>query len=390
MASVSVRERPRADGSFSYAVQWRDGDGRQRTLTFGKSRDAAENKAEAEALAAAMKARGIDEALKLYNIELEPVASVERKPLTVAQWVRTYIDGLTGLEQGVMDNYESYLAGDVESRPIGAVPVAKLDEEHIKAWVDTLRTEGSTLKGSRPNGPKTIANKHGFMSGALAAAIEKGHATRNPFAGRTLPKADVDQDHDMRMLTVAEYEKLLAEVPAPWRPMITFMFSSGMRWGEVAALQPKHGDLRTNTVMVRQSWKRSKALGYKLGPPKTKRSRRTINVPKDVLAALDLSGEWVFTNQVDGGPCRYPAFRNHVWNPAVSRAGLDPAPTPHDTRHTYASWQLAAGVPITTVSRQLGHENIQTTVDLYTDVDRAAFEAAANVMAGILKSTQST
>ncbi|KIU17872.1 tyrosine-type recombinase/integrase [Mycolicibacterium llatzerense] len=387
MASVSVRERPRADGSFSYVVQWRDTDGRQRTLTFSRSPVGAENKAEADALAAAMKARGIDEALKLYGIELEPVTRTERKPLTVAQWVRTYIDSLTGLEQGVMDNYESYLAGDIEARPIGAVPVAKLAEEHIRAWVATLQTEGSAKKGSRPNGIKTITNKHGFMSGALAAAVDKGHATKNPFAGRTLPKANVDHDHDMRMLTRPEYDQLLAATAESWQPMLAFMVSSGMRWGEIAALQPKHVDLRTNTVMVRQAWKRSKE-GYRLGMPKTKRSRRTINVPADVLAELDLSGEWVFTNQTDGGPCRYPAFRNHVWNPAVARSALNPAPTPHDMRHTYASWQLANGVPITTVSRQLGHESIQTTVNLYGDVDRAAFEAAANVMAAILKSTK--
>ncbi len=38
----------------------------------------------------------------------------------------------------------------------------------------------------------------------------------------------------------------------------------------------------------------------------------------------------------------------------------------HDIRHTYASRLLSAGESIVYVSRQLGHKNIQMTVDIYT------------------------
>ena len=82
---------------------------------------------------------------------------------------------------------------------------------------------------------------------------------------------------------------------------------------------------------------------------------------------------------------RYYGFRPRVWDKAVARAGLDPRPTPHDLRHTCASWMIAAGVPIAVVSRHLGHENIQITVDVYGDVDRASFAAAAAAMGKLLK-----
>ena len=70
----------------------------------------------------------------------------------------------------------------------------------------------------------------------------------------------------------------------------------------------------------------------------------------------------------------------------MKRANLDqPWPTPHDLRHTCASWMLNSGVvPLSTVSRHLGHENIQITVDTYGDVDRDSFKAAADVMAKLL------
>jgi integrase len=51
-------------------------------------------------------------------------------------------------------------------------------------------------------------------------------------------------------------------------------------------------------------------------------------------------------------------------------AKIPPAQLPedttfHDLRHTFASTALAEGVPISEVSRWLGHKSITTTVDLY-------------------------
>ena len=46
-------------------------------------------------------------------------------------------------------------------------------------------------------------------------------------------------------------------------------------------------------------------------------------------------------------------------------AGMAADTTFHDLRHTFASTALAEGVPISEVSRWLGHKSITTTVDLY-------------------------
>ncbi|MEH3135924.1 MAG: site-specific integrase [Mycolicibacterium neoaurum] len=377
---ASVRNVPRKDGTIAYTVVFRHAE-RQRALAF-------DTKKSAGALAAAINAHGAQRALEMHGIVLRDrkARTVNETPqLTVADWVRTHIDALTGVEQYTLDKYEEYLRSDIAARPIGSIPLAKLCEADIAAWVTALGSGGGTGRRARPNGPKTIANKHGFLSAALNTAVKAGHIPSNPAAGRRLPKRKAGDDHEMRMLTVAEYATLRDATAVSWRPMLEFMVASGMRWGEVAALQPVHVDLDQGTVRVRQAWKYAPSTGYALGPPKTRRSRRTINLPSDVLDALDTSGEWVFTNQRDGGPVRYPAFRRYVWGPAVVAAGLDPAPTPHDLRHTCASWMLAAGQPITTVSRHLGHENIQVTADIYTDVDRTAFKAAADVMGGLLK-----
>ncbi|UVK63030.1 tyrosine integrase [Mycobacterium phage Beakin] len=368
---ASVRERVRKDGTTAYLVSYRFG-GRgsaQGALTF-------DNRKAADAFAAAVDAHGAARALEMHGINPAPRGT--KSELTVAEWIRHHIDHLTGVEQYTIDKYEQYLANDIEPN-LGDIPLSKLSEEDIARWVKVMETTGG--RDGNGHAPKTLRNKYGFLSGALNAAVPR-YLSTNPASGRRLPRGNAEDDDEIRMLTHAEFDRLRDAVTPHWKMMVQFMVSTGLRWGEVSALQPKHVDLETSTIRVRQAWKYSSA-GYVLGPPKTKRSRRTVDVPARLLERLDLSHEFVFVN-TDGGPVRYPGFLRRVWNPAVEKAGLVPRPTPHDLRHTYASWQLTGGTPVTIVSRQLGHESIQITVDTYTDVDRTSSRVAAEFMDGLL------
>jgi integrase len=376
---ASIRKRERKDGTFAHTVLAHL-DGRQFPVTF-------DSDVHAEAFKSAVKAHGIHRALKMHD--LEPVRRNEAAgaaPLTVAQWLRRHIDNLTGVEQYTLDVYERYLRLDI-SPILGDIPLKALAEEDIGMWVKAMEVTKSKKTGRVP-APKTIANRHGFLSGALGAAVTKGLIPANPAAGRRLPRTTGDaseadtEDDDMRMLSHADFDALVDACAEHYRPLLRFMVASGMRWGEVSALKPGDVDQEAHTVKIRRAWKYS-SKGYHIGPVKTKRSRRTINVPSDVLAALDYTHKSLFVDEL-GRPIRYHLFKPQVWDRAVTKAKLDPKPTPHDLRHTTASWMLNAGVPLTTVSRHLGHESINITADTYGDVDRKSHEAAANVMAKLL------
>jgi len=184
------------------------------------------------------------------------------------------------------------------------------------------------------------------------------------------------------MLSREEFARLLAATTEPWRPLVEFLVASGARWGEVSALRPGDVDRDSGTVRIRRAWNYS-SKGYQIGPVKTRRSRRDIKIPLRLLEQLDYSNEYLFTNR-SGGPVRYQGFRRRVWDKATARAQLDPPPTPHDLRHTCASWMLLGGIPPSVVSRFLGHESIQITVDTYGDVDSTSTQAAADFMGGLL------
>lgn len=363
---ASIQHRTRKDGTTAFDVVYRI-DGRQSSLTF-------DDEKAAQAFRATVDAHGPVRALTMYGLDPEPRRRDNHR-LTVADWLTHHINHLTGVEQYTIDKYGAYLRRDI-APILGDIPLEELSEEDISVWVKHLEASG--------NRPKTIRNKYGFLSGALNAAVPR-HIARNPASGRRLPRGKGDADeHDMRMLTREEFDALYEAVTDHWKPLVRFLVVSGCRWGEAAALQPHHIDRAAGTVKIRQAWKHS-SRGYEIGPPKTKRSRRTIDIPAHVLDQLDMTGEWVFTNRT-GGPVRYHGFWRRVWRPAVDRAGLEPRPTPHDLRHTCASWMLNGGVPLPVVSRHLGHESIQITADIYGHVDRATSRAAADFMANWLTS----
>ena len=185
---------------------------------------------------------------------------------------------------------------------------------------------------------KTITNKATFLSAALNGAVEAGHIPSNPAAGHRMPRTEKT---DMMCMSRDEFGKLLEVITERWRPLVEFLVVSGCRWSEATALRPSDIDREHGTVRITRAWKRTYAKGgYELGPPKSKRSVRTINVPPPVLDKLDYTGEWLFTNQADR-PVRHNGFHERVWGPAVARAGLDPRPRVHDLRHTCASgWWL--------------------------------------------------
>jgi hypothetical protein len=59
---------------------------------------------------------------------------------------------------------------------------------------------------------------------------------------------------------------------------------------------------------------------------------------------------------------------HYAWQKYCKQAGVEA--TIHQLRHSRASQLIQAGVPVTTVRKQLGHRNLQSTL-LYAEVDQA-------------------
>ncbi|QDH91716.1 integrase [Mycobacterium phage Phrappuccino] len=374
-----VRTRYRKDGSPYFSVVFKLSDGTETSDSYNDLPSAEKTKMLVDAV-------GGDKALEILGI---PHPSERRKGArgagpTVAEWVEHYIDHLTGIDKGTITKYRAYLKNDI-TPILGEIPLTELSRDHLSRWVQWMEKEGALNRdGSRrPAKPKTIANKHGFLSGVLDAAVPK-HIPANPAEDRRLPKDTArDADEEMVFLTRNEFARLLDSVTEYWRPLVEFLVASGCRWGEASALRPEDVNRTEGTVRIRRAWTYSPG-GEKYRLVKTKgKSKRTINVPRSVLTKLNYNHEWVFVNRA-GGPVRNHGFHRRVWVPAVKKADLDVSPRIHDLRHTCASWLISAGVPLPVIQRHLGHQSIKTTIDVYGHLDRTSFAVAADVIEGVL------
>lgn len=360
---ATKRERTRADGSICWQVRYRiDGTESSKRL---------DNEHDAEAFRELIDRVGPARALEIHGVQRT------RSGFTVAKWLAHHIEHLSGIERRTRHEYLGIVKNNI-APSLGAIPLDLLSRDDCARWVDAMHAAGAS--------GKTIANKHGLLSGALEAAVSAGHIAANPAASVRLPRTERPE---MRFLTHEEFATLLAAVSQRWRPMVRFLVASGARLSEVTSLRPNDVDRAASTVRISRAWKRNPG-GPQLGPPKTRKSVRTINVPADVLADLSYSGDWLFTNsglgnRNPGGFVRPHNFRLNVWWPALERAQLSPPrPRIHDLRHTCASWLIQAGIPLPVIQQHLGHESIKTTIDCYGHLDRASGQAAAAAIAAAL------
>lgn len=370
---ASIRTHTRVDGSTAYRVFFRL-EGRQTCFTF-------DDVHMAETFCTAVNKLGPARAVELHRLGDRPTRGEGSSGWTVESWIKHYIDHLTGIDRRSLADYRGFLRKDI-APTIGQIPLEVLSRDDVSVWVAAFAEDGAAAK--------TIANKHGFLSGALNGAVEAKHIASNPAAGTKLPRGVPPQ---IVFLTHEDFTRLQTEIPEYWRPLVEFLVVSGARWSEATALYPGDVDRRNHTVRIERAWKRQP---YRIGTTKTRKSVRTINVPASTLDKLDYSREFLFTNPGEGkggpsakrrgagGPVRVPNFRANVWWPATARATFTPRPRIHDLRHTCASWLIQGGTPLPVVQQHLGHESIQTTVDVYGHLDRRSAQAAADVMSKLL------
>lgn len=364
-AAPKVEIYERKNGGKSYRVRVRLPD-RQTTETF-------DSYAAAHAFAITVKEDGAVEAVA--GRDREDRHSDAYVP-TLAEMLDRHINELTGVDPRTRDDYRDMAARSF--LPIlGRARVDRIDRSHVAKFVNAR--DGVVA-------PKTIKNEHSLLSSVLESAVRAGHLATNPARGTRLPRSGEEDVDEIRFLTHAEFDRLIEQVPTRWLPFVILLFGTGLRFSEAAGLQVQDVNAELKTLRVMRAWKRDKNApgGRRLGPPKSKASRRTIWIDDITLSALaPLLGrngtEFLFTTAT-GRPVRHSNFYDRVWVPACKRAGLDPRPRIHDARHTHASWLINNGVRLEVVQDRLGHDDFTTTRRVYAhlmpDLRREAGMAA--------------
>lgn len=210
------------------------------------------------------------------------------------------------------------------------------------------------------------------MSLMYEFAINYGYLTDNPAKELKIQWRPKDHtDVSTKLLSDDELSKLFSVIDRPdYLHFFQFMYLTGMRFGEIAALQFKNVHLPyidvTGTI-----WRG----GVKSNSPKTFASYRTIFLPKqavDIIKLFDRDtdpNDFVFINQRTHRPFTIEAAELLLGRKS-KEAGLNRKVTTHMFRHTHISKLAEQGVPLHVIQKRVGHTKATTTREIYLHVTK--------------------
>lgn len=202
-----------------------------------------------------------------------------------------------------------------------------------------------------------------------------------PFSGIKLPKGT-----KMRIspFSFREWKVLMTFIPQWYRPYFEFAVQTGLRPSEQVAL--KWISIDSRFIYIESS----RVRNLEKSSLKTEESRRAIAI-RPVMAGIleaqkkltaNQQSRYVFLNR-DGRPILQDKLRE-LWERVMKKSEL-PYRRMYETRHTFASWALAAGESPEWVARTLGHVNTSMVFKTYgryipnlTRQDGSAFERQFN------------
>ena len=233
--------------------------------------------------------------------------------------------------------------------------LAEVRRADVQRLVDRMHADG--LSGS------TIRNKLDPLRVVYRRALEDEKVIRNPTSHLRLPQNTAKA---RRVVDLELAEQLLDALPDGQRALWVVALYGGLRVGELRALRWDHVDFDAGVIRVGHGWDDAE------GAQDTKTAAGVRAVPIAGRVRSELVRHKLATGRSDAdlvfGRTAQDAFvrstiRAHA-NRAWEAAGLEPL-TPHEARHTAASYFAKAGVSVTEAQEALGHADSRTTADIY-------------------------
>jgi integrase len=315
----------------------------------------------------------------------------------VAEWREKYAK--KHLEKSTLKTYEHQLKNHI-TPVFGHLRLDQVKPIQVVSFIEGLEQNGSRKDGKEGGlSPSSIRYVHRVLKDIFERAVEWRIIKENPVSAVKRPKLDQKQvevyseEEAMQLFAALEGESI------HWRIMITLALTTGMRRGELLALEWPCVDLEQGTIDVKQS------LSYVnkeniIKEPKTKNSIRKVSIPsslipelkeyylyrrKERLKAGDLweGGDHFFVFSSWKGKPFYHTVPGNWLRRFIKRNHLKPIRF-HDLRHTSATLLINQGVHAKIIAERLGHADIRTTMNIYGHALQTADQAAANKFDALL------
>ena len=365
--SISISTRTQNGKKYKYYLfSWYDEEGNHHTKTFpyhpaGKR------------LAIAFQ--------KEIGEKLKKGLPVNRMP-TLGSWVTEY---LSKVKRPVLkeSTLERYVDAAKRLKEIWDCPLDMLTPIEIQRVYDVMLAEGLSTS--------SVHNLHTVLSTSCKNAVANGLIEKAPTAAVVIPP--VERREDIHIFTYREIRLIFGTLrymrmgkgisgkrfrsPHDYSLFFWILLTTGMRVAELFALEWKGVDLENRIIHVYQI--RSRKDSSKVEKPKTKAGTRKIPIISDavikrlsrikktvspdarfIFAAQNSNGQRMLTEQNVLRIWRRVSKEAHVKQPKGQAL--------HALRHTFASFIIrfyADVIPLSSLSRILGHSRTSITLNIY-------------------------
>lgn len=280
---------------------------------------------------------------------------------------------------------------------LGKIPLNKLTPMVIQQLLNEKAKQNNRYNKRRLS-PQTIQMIRAILNNALRCAVKWNFLSRNPVEateGPRIPRSQAtafEEEETTRFLKAIQGHRLEC--------LFLMAITTGMRQGEILGLKWSNVDIETGLIRVEASLKHlGKRSGetYTLSSTKTHETR-SVAIPafvlekmkahklrqheeKRILGLIGTTESFVFTTQ-NGTPF-YDANVRRYYTNILKQAKLRQIRF-HDLRHSCASILLQSGMPISEVSRLLGHAQVATTLNIYSHVAKDSILRIAERMESTL------
>lgn len=268
----------------------------------------------------------------------------------------------------------------------GSMNVSEIQPSSIRLWQNKLLT---TLKSNgRPYSPTYLKSISVQLSAIFNYAVKYYGLPQNPalLCGSIGHKKASSMGfwtlNEFNLFINSFHDNLLSQT------IFQILFWTGIRSGELLALSAESFDLSKHLLYINKNYCRLHKEDVYL-TPKTPRSKRTIVLPAFLCHQIQ---EYISTPGTDASKERlFPVSKYYLTsqlkkgciNSGVRQIRL------HDLRHSHASLLIELGASPLLISERLGHEKVETTLQIYSHLYPNKQAAVADLLDDIHKSTLS-
>lgn len=333
---------------------------------------------------------------KLRDAKYEVEHGIHAKPekITLDAWFHIWIEEYkeNNVKKGTILTY-GQVYKDYIKKELGNKLIKDIRAEQIQKLYNNLYKQGYSIS--------IIKLVRAVLSGMMKQAIKNEIIIKDVMTLVTLPKEK--KKGERRVLSIEEQQMLIEySKESKFEVLILLGLSTGMRIGEMLALEWKDINFKKQTLKVTGTLKYYGGRGTEKDTPKTSSSCREIPLlpsmvnllkkhkKEQIAHKLQLGDRWnpvknledlVFLQEF-GSPFNATLFEkklkcfinkaNKMEYIRAEEENREPRElkvfTPHTLRHTFATRALENGIPPKVVQEILGHSSITMTLDLYTHV----------------------